>query len=264
VAVKADGTFAPIQNVGDWVQDRKDLRISHLAHGCVLARPVGWPILRAVGALSMNEQQRLKYPRTPHLPWSLGRSSDDIVLADSTQFSGKKVVVTEKMDGENTTMTRQYIHARSVDSGYHASRTWVKRLHAQIKEEIPEGWRICGENLYAQHSIAYETLPDFFLVFSIWDERNAALSWDETENWSTLLGLRTVPVLQIGLWDESAIRGIVRMMNPERQEGYVVRLFAPFDFADFANSVAKFVRSRHVRTDTHWLSKPVVPNKLCL
>ena len=30
------------------------------------------------------------------------------------------------------------------------------------------------------HSIAYDALPAHFLVFSIWNERNECLSWDET------------------------------------------------------------------------------------
>ena len=47
---------------------------------------------------------RAKYPRTPHLPWSSGRTKDDIAL-DSVQHleQWKDVVVTEKLDGENTT-----------------------------------------------------------------------------------------------------------------------------------------------------------------
>jgi len=54
----------------------------------------------------MQVVRRTKYPRTPHLPWSPGRFQEDVILADSTQFMRKTVVVTEKMDGENTTSSR--------------------------------------------------------------------------------------------------------------------------------------------------------------
>ena len=59
---------------------------------------------------------RMKYPRTPHLPWSHGRAEDDIAL-DSIEHLERlgDVVITEKLDGENTTLYHDYLHARSVD-----------------------------------------------------------------------------------------------------------------------------------------------------
>ena len=89
---------------------------------------------------------------------------------------GREVVVTEKLDGENTTMYTDYIHARSLDSHHHPSRDWVKQLHGEIGYKIPVGWRVCGENMYARHSIVYYDLTTYFYGFSIWDETNTALS----------------------------------------------------------------------------------------
>ena len=48
--------------------------------------------------------ERVKYPRTYHLPYSKGYTSDDKVLTSDNQFQTMDVVVTEKMDGENTTI----------------------------------------------------------------------------------------------------------------------------------------------------------------
>lgn len=47
---------------------------------------------------------KVKYPKTYHLSWSLGRSDDDKVLHDISCFCDKEIVVTEKMDGENITL----------------------------------------------------------------------------------------------------------------------------------------------------------------
>jgi len=210
------------------------------------------------------ESESQKYPRTFHLPWSREITDDDRVLQDIVQFSGKKVVVTEKMDGENCTMYRDDIHARSLDSGHHASRSWVKMKHGTIRGEIPEGWRICGENIYAVHSIKYAALPSYFLVFSIWDEKNHCLDWGATKEWCQLLDLKTVPELYVGEWDEKAIRDLftgTSKMGGE-QEGYVVRTYEGFPFESFKDHVAKFVRKGHVKTDQFWMSKPVEPNKL--
>src|SRR3546814_8478297 len=80
------------------------------------------------------------------------------VIDTLAAFEGKRVIVTEKMDGENTTLYRDYIHARSVDGRSHPSRDWVKQFRSGIAADIPEDWRVCGENLFAKHSIHYTAL----------------------------------------------------------------------------------------------------------
>jgi len=211
------------------------------------------------------ETKKTKYPRTPHLPWSPGRSSDDVALADCSHFEGHAVVITEKADGENTTLYRDAIHARSLDSRHHESRSWVKQLHDRVRADIPEGWRVCGENLWARHSIAYSALPSYFLVFSIWTETGSCLSWSETETWCSLLGLEHVPVLHRGLWRERMVRSagfLAPQLGSTEAEGYVVRLEDGFALANFGLSVAKYVRAGHVQTDEHWMHGAVEVNGL--
>lgn len=204
--------------------------------------------------------KRFKYPRTWHLPWSPGATSDDVILDSTSCFSGRRVIVTEKMDGENTTLYRDHLHARSLDSRHHPSRNWVKAMHGGIAHLIPQDWRVCGENLYARHSLEYDALPSYFLVFSIWNEENVCLSWDETVEWAELLGLKTVPVLHDGTYDEVQLRGM--KLDPEQVEGYVVRLAQSFRYDEFRQSIAKWVRAGHVQTDEHWMHGDVAPNGL--
>lgn len=206
----------------------------------------------------MNGRQ--KYPRTPHLPWSPGASDDDVRLSNCPGFEGRRVVVTEKMDGENTSLYRDWMHARSLDSAYHPSRSLVKAWHATIAHDIPEGWRLCGENLYARHSIAYDDLPGYFFLFSVWNADNECLSWQETEEWARRLGCPAPRVIHQGLWDAKAVRGI--RVDPAVSEGYVVRLEEGFPYRRFADSVAKWVRPSHVTTDQHWMHSAVIPNRL--
>ncbi|EDM78542.1 hypothetical protein PPSIR1_14930 [Plesiocystis pacifica SIR-1] len=201
-----------------------------------------------------------KYPRTRHLPWSPGASRDDLIASSLDAFAEQRVIVTEKMDGENTTLYRDHIHARSLDSRHHPSRDWVKALHGGVAHHIPEAWRVCGENLYARHSIAYAGLPSYFMMFSIWDERDRCLDWDSTVEWAALLGLELVPVLYDGVFDPAWFDGFEQDL--ERAEGYVVRLASSFLRADFGVSVAKWVRPGHVQTDQHWMHAEVVANGL--
>lgn len=207
---------------------------------------------------------KMKYPKTLHLPWSRGYTDDDKILRNTHHFIGQEVVITEKMDGENTTMYHDYIHARSIDSKDHASRHFVKTLHGAIQYLIPKGYRLCGENVYAKHSLSYNALPGYFMLFSVWNERNHCLSWEETEVWADQLGVPLVPVLYRGLWNEVAAKKCYTKHSQcgGEQEGYVVRLASTFAYEDFKQSVAKFVRQNHVQTDEHWLSKPVEPNQL--
>src|SRR5262245_28756711 len=131
---------------------------------------------------------RVRYPRTPHLPWSPGATSDDVRLAGLGGLEGQEAVVTEKLDGENTTLYRGGRHARSRGSAHHPSRAWVKALHGRIASQIPEGWRVCGENLYARHSLAYDELQSWFYGFSVWDGEDRCLDWDRTVRFLRRLG----------------------------------------------------------------------------
>lgn len=203
---------------------------------------------------------RYKYPRTPHLPWSPGASDDDLFTDVSDPLRSGEVVVTEKMDGENTTIYADHVHARSMDSVHHPSRAWVKALAARVGPDLPDGWRLCGENLYARHSIAYEELPSWFVLFSVWDDTNRCLSWEETVAWADLLDLALPTVLYAGPWDERLLRGLHETLDLQRQEGFVVRTAAGFAYEDFGEHVAKWVRKGHVTTSEHWMSQPVVPN----
>lgn len=196
----------------------------------------------------------VKYPRTYHLPWSPGLHDDDRMMESLSAFENTEVIVTEKMDGENTSMYRNGFHARSVDGRHHPSRDWVKQFWGNIASDIPEGWRICGENLYAEHSISYKNLPTYFMGFSIWNERNVCLSWDETLDYFSLLGITPVPVIYRGPFDLNRIRSLAEARTDWNDtEGYVVRVSGEIAFSEFKTKVGKFVRKDHVRTTRHWM-----------
>jgi hypothetical protein len=214
------------------------------------------------GGVLASFRNYVKYPRTYHLPWSPGLTDDDRMLPSTSVFVGREVVVTEKMDGENTSLYRDYMHARSLEEEHHESRGWVKRLHAEICYNIPEGWRICGENIYALHSIEYAHLPSYFMVFSIWDENNICQSWDDTVEYAAVLGLETVPVIWRGTWDEKYLRDLGEIINTKACEGFTVRVADAFPYGSFRKSIAKWVRKGHVQTTHNWKQRTVVRNGL--
>jgi ATP-dependent RNA circularization protein (DNA/RNA ligase family) len=212
------------------------------------------------------EQTYYKYRKTMHLPFSLGLQNDDRRLEDEHCFDGKNVAVTVKMDGENTSMYRTGIHARSLYAMSHPSQHYIKGYWAGIKHLIPEGWRICGENMYARHSIVYEELESFFYVFSIWDENNMCLPLQQTlelcKEWNLMHvyidgGFKNFDCSKHMSMVEEVYKNIVNAGH----EGIVIRNAGSYHYDDFQTNVAKAVREHHVKTDEHW-TKTWVPNKL--
>jgi len=194
----------------------------------------------------------VKYPRTWHLPWSPGATDDDRIIKNIDIFNGKEVVVTIKMDGENTTMYNDYIHARSLADKKHWSKSWIKNFHGNICHDIPENMRFVVENLYAKHSIPYKNLESYCYGISAWNNL-ICLDWDTTNEWFQLLGIPIVPIIYRGIWNEKTIKELYKpVINGEDCEGYVVRLADSFHYKDFSRSIAKFVRKGHVTANEHW------------
>lgn len=209
----------------------------------------------------MSTEKRYKYPRTYHLPDSPGKSSDDKSLRDYNHFIGKDVVITEKMDGENTTLYRDGFHARSIDSRHHESRDYVSAKQSLIGHLIPHGMRICAENLYARHSIAYDDIPSYILAFSCWEEDNC-LSWSDSKVIFEMLGLCHVRVLYEGVFDLNVINQLKESLDFSKVEGFVVRNSGEFRFDDFSKNVAKFVRENHIQTEKHWMLQKIAKNTI--
>lgn len=205
----------------------------------------------------------IKYPRTYHFAWSQSVRDDDRIIESLEEFEGKRVIVSIKMDGENTTMYPDYYHARSIDGRSHPSRDWAKNFWSKIRYDIPEGWRITCENLYAEHSIRYEDLPSFIMGFGMWNDRNELIAWDEMIEWFELLNIPPVQVIYDGIWDEKKIQSLIEKMDFSKNEGAVVRLAEKIPYAEFRTKVAKFVRKNHIMTEKHWMyGQAVVPNKM--
>lgn len=203
-----------------------------------------------------------KYPRTLHLPWSEGATNDDKMLKSVEHFEGKQIVITEKLDGENTTIAHNKIYARSIDSKDHPSRHWVKANFSYLSKFINPNHRICGENVFAEHSIPYINLDSYFYAFSVW-RKDYCLSFNTTLNYLRRLHIKHSPILYVGIWDETICKSLMREKTEKGlMEGYVVRLASGFHMKDFHKNVAKFVRKDHVQTDEHWLYKPMIINKL--
>ncbi|AUX36176.1 MULTISPECIES: RNA ligase family protein [Sorangium] len=212
-----------------------------------------------------------KYPRSFHLPWSPGGTSDDKRMADVSGLLGVEIVITEKCDGSNLTYTRKSVFSRS-HSGppSHPSFDLAKATHARIAHLLSEGTSVFCEYCYAVHSIEYEALPGYSLVFGVRDDaRGLFWEWDMVVVQANDLGLPTVPVLFRGrVEDGCELEALTSALAREPsafggpREGVVVRVAGEFPDAAFQRCLAKWVRRGHVQTDEHWMHQEIRPQRL--
>lgn len=213
----------------------------------------------------LNESFNKKYPRTFHFPWSEEIHSDDKVIKDISNLLSKPLMASIKMDGSNVGISFETISSRSGMKPDHPSFDLLKQKYATIKYDIPKGIVIYGEWLYAKHSISYDNLDDYLMVFAILDN-DTWLSWKDVEEYCGLLGLNTVQVINknFTVRTEEELREITtkfaHISIKQGHEGIVVRNIN--SFKDFQSNTAKFVRKGHVQTDKHWMFKTIERNEL--
>lgn len=216
-----------------------------------------------------------KYNRTFHLPWSLGCTSDDKMATSVESLLNIPIVITEKMDGSNTSLEHEGCFARThAGAPNHPSFDALKALHAICKWNIPIGLQLFGEWCYAVHSIAYDELPSYFLLFNVRDLTQTEpvwVSWEEVELWAEEINVKTVPVLFKGIVssDQELQQIIESLMIKSSQcggirEGVVVRTQDSFTDQTFHLNVMKYVRANHVQTSEHWKNQEIIKNKLLI
>lgn len=235
-----------------------------------------------------------KYPRSLHARISLGTTSDDRFLPPGyVQAFAKmdRLVLTEKLDGQNNCLNRYGVFARSHTSP--SVHPWDQPLRDRwrlIRNDLDD-LEIFGENMYGVHSIAYQKLESYYYVFAV-RKGEQWLSWEEVQFYAALLDFPVVPEIEIvaqlsdftkddrhedraledwlganlGLaWTESVnTGGLLGGYDPttgeDCSEGFVVRNAEAFGINDGTlpvagnefNSLFKLVRDKHVKTDVHW------------
>lgn len=211
------------------------------------------------------------YPSTRHWPQSLSVHRDDHYHRDPGHFVGKRVVITEKLDGGITQFADGKVYARA--SSAPTSAGWfdyVKSVTLPKLIGVSPKYQAIGEDLYGVHSIEYDPLPDTFYLFHVLDraypnigtentEGDIFWSWEGVDLFAHAYELRIVPKLFEG--EFKSIDEITKWffdhinerseLGPVR-EGFVMRIADEFPFEKFGQNMCKFVRANHVQTDEHW------------
>jgi hypothetical protein len=233
-----------------------------------------------------------KYNRTLHSPISLGSTNDDRFMPDNyiEYFQTIPLVITEKLDGQNTCFNKHGLFARSHTSpSIHKWDEPLRRRWETTKKDLGEV-ELFGENMFATHGIEYSKLESYFYVFAV-REHGKWLSWEEVEFYADYFNFPTVPRIdivkplsdfshitdsdmqmdeffleQLGMtWEDYSntpgiLGGTDIFTGLPACEGLVVRNANSFltnngnldTMSNEFDNVFKLVRENHVKTDKHW------------
>lgn len=216
----------------------------------------------------------VRFPSTPYLTRPPGVDvRDDKVLTEieRDEFLAQRLHVEEKVDGQNLGISRGDDGLRFQARGsyvqpggrhFRGLATWIAPRHQRLTDALGDDLIIFGEWCAVQHSVYYNNLPDWFLVFDVY-ERTAGIFWD-TDTRDALaedLGLHTAPFLAAGHFDLDDLTELMGQsrLGCEQMEGVVARTL----MADGPQRRAKFVRPEFVQQiDQHWMSRPQTMNRL--
>lgn len=217
-----------------------------------------------------------RFPSTPYLVRPPGVDvRDDKVLTDTErdEFLSQPLHVEEKVDGQNLGISncdeglRFQARGSYVQPGglhFRGLTTWVAPRQRRLAAGLGDDLIIFGEWCAVKHSVSYDRLPDWFLVFDVY-ERATGQFWepDMRDALADDLGLCTVPFLGVGHFDLDELTGMMGQsrVGHEQMEGVVARTVT----TDGPQHRAKVVRPEFVQQiDQHWMSDQHAMNRLAL
>jgi hypothetical protein len=126
-----------------------------------------------------------KYPRTNHIEGSgIQKGDEDLSVIPLREFSGRYLVVEEKMDGANSAVSfseegklllqsrGHYLLGGEREKHFHLLKAWANRYAGELWEVLGDYYVMYGEWLYAKHTVFYTDLPHYFMEFDIFDKVN--------------------------------------------------------------------------------------------
>ncbi|MGE4192449.1 MAG: RNA ligase family protein [Pseudodesulfovibrio sp.] len=219
-----------------------------------------------------------KFPSTPHLGVMHGVDvRDDKVLSDSgrNEFLQHDLVVEEKVDGANLGISFDsggnlraqnrgaYIYLPEPGQWRKLS-DWLEPRIDVLFEYLSDSYILFGEWCYAQHSVFYDRLPDWFLGFDIYDKQSAHFfSSERRDVLFKAMSIAQVPALARGHFTYPEIQNLLAKskLGDQPAEGVYLRI----DQGDWLAQRAKLVRPAFIQAvDQHWSRSAIKPNRLSL
>lgn len=219
-----------------------------------------------------------RFPHTPHLAWpGPGAPRDDKVLApdEAATLLAGEVVVEEKLDGANLGISLaedgmlrfqnrgQYLHPPFTGQ-FKRLGGWLAAHEEALRRGLAPGLILFGEWCAARHSVAYDRLPDWLIVFDVYDcSEHRFFSTARRDALALRLGLAVVRMVSR---ERTTLADLTRRLHVEPSgfragpiEGFVIRKETP----DWLLARAKLVHPEFVQgIDEHWRRRRIEWNHL--
>jgi len=219
-----------------------------------------------------------RFPHTPHLAW-LGEGSprDDKVLSPNevTALLAGDVVVEEKLDGANLGLSLTPDGSlRSQNRGQylaepHAGQfarlpAWLAQHGEGLLAVLKPNLILFGEWCAARHSLDYAVLPDWFLLFDVYD-RAACRFWSSSRRNALAVdaGLVTVPPVLHGKATVTSLKQLVATKQSHYREGPLEGVVIRRESPEWCEARAKLVRPDFTQAiNTHWRKRALEWNRI--
>lgn len=224
---------------------------------------------------------------------SLDQRGTTLVIEE--KLDGANAGVSFDDDGELRLQSRgHFLVGGGRERHFDLLKTWATRHREALWRVLGARHVMYGEWLYAKHTVFYDQLPHYFMEFDVYDrERGEFLDTDRRHALLRGTPVVSVPVLHRGeVRDVDALRRMIvasRYKSAQWREALreaatladldVERVERETDLRDEAEGLYlkheqggtvigryKFVRASFltavVDSGSHWLSRPIVPNRL--
>lgn len=217
----------------------------------------------------------LKFPRTRHIINLGAMTRDDLLYsaAEQKDFLKMDLIIEEKIDGANlgifldkTTM-KLMVQNRShfVNSSYHEQfkllDKWITSHSAELFEILQDNeYILYGEWIFFKHSIHYTIIPDYFILFDIYDRLTKQfLSRDVVNSIIKNTTLQQVPIIAKGKFTIDDLKKLAvgkSIFYDGPIEGIYVRAVKD----GITKYRGKIVRSNFIAGDEHWTKNKYTMN----
>lgn len=217
-----------------------------------------------------------KFPATSYLlePNGITTRGDKVLSeAECSHFLQHHITVEEKVDGANLGISFDvqgnlilqnrggWIVPPFVGQ-WKKLEEWISPKLDPIFEALLDRYILFGEWCYAQHSVFYSQLPDYFIGFDIFDKKEKRFLSVYRRN-HLLKGMNIFPVHQIeeGIFSLDELKSLMHKSyyGEELCEGLYLR----YDEGDWLVERAKMVRgSFKQQIEEHWSKKKMRLNRI--
>ncbi|WP_082606864.1 RNA ligase family protein [Acidovorax sp. Root275] len=221
-----------------------------------------------------------RFPHTPHLAW-LGRNAprDDKILSptEAQILLASDVVVEEKLDGANlgfslasdgalrTQNRGQYLAEPHVGQ-FSRLPSWLTLHGEALRSILTPNIVVFGEWCAARHTLDYAALPDWFLLFDVYDRRTGHF-WSSARRNALARSARlaTVPRVACGRYTVDSLKELVVTRLSHYRKGPLEGVVIRRESAQWCELRAKLVRADFTQAiETHWRKRTIEWNRVCI